>query len=148
MELILWRHAESPPGYPDGERVLSAAGRHAATAMARWLVARLDGRERILVSPARRAQETAQALGRPFVTEPRIGTAATPEDVLETIGWPYGDERVIVVGHQPTLGAIAAGVLTGQPRDWAMAPGALWWVVRDEQARRAELRAYLTPDLV
>jgi phosphohistidine phosphatase len=148
MELILWRHAESPPGYPDGERMLSAAGRHAARAMAQWLAPRLDGRERIIVSPARRAQETAQALGRAFVTDARLGTSATPEEVLETTGWPYGDERVIVVGHQPTLGAIAAGVLTGEPRDWAMAPGALWWVVRHEQARRAELRAYLTPELL
>ncbi len=68
MELILWRHAEAAPGSPDAARPLTDRGRSEAALVARWLAARLPRELRLLVSPARRAQETARALGRAFET--------------------------------------------------------------------------------
>ena len=148
MELILWRHADAPPGYPDSERVLSAAGRRQAEAMAGWLKARLPGPYRLVVSPALRAQETARALAGGFRTDEAVGTAASPEQVLQAVGWPYGEETVIVVGHQPTLGAAAALVLTGQTHGWAMSTGSIWWLARAEHSRQTLVRATLGPELL
>ena len=148
MQLILWRHADATPGYPDSERALSADGRRQAQAMAGWLKARLPESYQMIVSPAVRAQETARALAADFRTDEAVGTAATPEQVLQQAGWPYGDEMLIVVGHQPTLGAAAALALTGKTSGWPMSTGSIWWLARAEHSREAVVRAVLAPDLL
>lgn len=149
MELILWRHADAPPGYPDSERTLSPAGRRQAETMAAWLKARLPAGYDLIVSPAARAQETAQSLGAAtYRTDVAVGTAATPEEVLQRVGWPYGDETVVVVGHQPTLGAAAALALTGRTSGWPLGTCSLWWLARSEHQRETVVRAVLGPDLL
>jgi phosphohistidine phosphatase len=148
MDLILWRHAEAPPGYPDAERPLSAEGRRQAEAMAAWLKPRLPAGLTLYVSPALRAQETARTLSASFGTEDAVGTAATPEQILQKAGWPYGDETVVVVGHQPTLGAAAALALTGRAYPWALSPGSLWWLARKAQGTETVVRAVVTPELL
>ena len=148
MQLILWRHAEATRGYPDSERTLSAAGRRQAEAMATWLRARLPPAYAMIVSPAARAQETASALAAVYRTEEAVGTAATAQQVLEQAGWPYGDETVLVVGHQPTLGAAAALAVTGRTSDWPMSTGAIWWLARTEHSRDTAVRAALGPDML
>ncbi|HWI12934.1 MAG TPA: histidine phosphatase family protein [Burkholderiales bacterium] len=148
MQLILWRHAEAPSGYPDSERSLSPAGRHQAEAMAAWLRAHLPDAYGMIVSPAARAQQTASALSGDFHTDEAVGTAATPEQVLQRVGWPHGEETVIVVGHQPTLGAVAALALTGKSHGWPMSTGSIWWLARAEHGRETVVRAALGPDLL
>ncbi len=149
MELILWRHADAPPGYPDSDRTLSPAGRRQAEAMAAWLKARLPADYDLIVSPATRAQETAQALGfAAYRTDVAVGTAATPEEVLQKVGWPYGDQTVVVVGHQPTLGAAAALALTGRTSGWPVGTCSIWWLARGEHQRETVVRAVLGPDLL
>ena len=73
MDLILWRHAEAqewPAGDPrtrtDLERALTSRGERQAARMAQWLDRQLPGSARILSSPARRCEQTAQALERRF----------------------------------------------------------------------------------
>ncbi len=34
---------------------------------------------------------------------------------------------VLIVGHQPTLGRVAAMLLSGAEADWDVRKGALWW---------------------
>lgn len=148
MELVLWRHADAPPGYPDAERVLSPAGRRQAEIMAGWLRRHLPPGYRVVASPAARAQETARALTATFRTEAAVGTAATPEQVLQKVGWPYGDEIVVVVGHQPTLGAAAALALTGRTHGWPMSTAAIWWLSGREFSSEIVVRAAITPDLL
>ncbi|MDP1716682.1 MAG: histidine phosphatase family protein, partial [Burkholderiales bacterium] len=79
MELILWRHADAEDGRPDAGRKLTAKGAKQAEVMAAWLRERLPEDTAVLVSPARRAQQTAQALSKKFETSQAIGTATTPE---------------------------------------------------------------------
>lgn len=148
MDLILWRHAEAHPGYPDAARQLTVVGERQAAAMARWLASRLPAKYQVIASPAARAQQTARALTDLFRTDEGVGTAATPEQILQAVAWPYGDEAVIVVGHQPTLGAVAALALTGKTYGWAMATGAIWWLARAEHRRETLVRAALTPQLL
>ena len=35
---------------------------------------------------------------------------------------------ILIVGHQPTLGRVAATLLSGAQADWHMAKGAVWWL--------------------
>jgi phosphohistidine phosphatase len=147
MELILWRHADAEDGVRDEERSLTAKGRKQAQRIASWLKQRLPPDARILVSRARRAQQTAQALARKFDTHADVGPEAGPQSVLEAADWPRGTGTVLVVGHQPTLGQAAALALTGAPADWSVQKGAVWWLTtRDGDETR--VRAVITPDVL
>jgi phosphohistidine phosphatase len=150
MELILWRHADAEdaaPGVSDASRKLTASGGREARRMAAWLKKRLPGGFVVLASPARRAQQTAQALTRRFKTSPEVGTAASPQSILNAAGWPEGAGVVLVVGHQPTLGQAAALALTGRAEDWSVQKGAIWWIESRGRAT-AVVRAVVAPDLI
>jgi phosphohistidine phosphatase len=149
MDLILWRHADAvdaEPGQPDLTRHLSARGEKQARRVARWLREVLPKNPRILVSPAHRTLQTAHALALPFAVEARIGTAAAVADLIAASGWPEAAGTVLLVGHQPTLGRLAALLLSGQEADWAIKKGALWWFSRREG--ETLLRAVVAPDLL
>ena len=118
--------------------------------MAKWLRARIPDSAIVLVSPAKRAQQTAQALTPDFKTVAELGLAASAEGVLRAAGWPDREGCVVVVGHQPTLGETAALALTGKKEPWNVKKGAVLWFVRrdDEEPARTQLRAAISPDLL
>lgn len=147
MNLILWRHADAEDGMPDAGRRLTTKGKKQAQRMAAWLRKRMPGKPRILVSPARRAQQTAQALARKFETCEEAGTAAEPGALLQAAGWPDGEGTVVVVGHQPTLGQAVALALTGRPDEWSVKKGAIWWLESRGRGNVA-VRAAVAPDMV
>lgn len=153
MELILWRHAEAEDaavGQPDLKRRLTGRGEKQARHIAGWLRQRQPQHLRILVSPADRCQQTARALALPFDIETRLGIAANPADLLKAANWPDGEGKlggaVLLVGHQPTLGRLAALLLTGHEDDWSVKKGALWWF--SGGSREITLKAVMTPDMV
>jgi phosphohistidine phosphatase len=146
IDLLLWRHADAEAGIPDAGRALTEKGLNQAKRVATWLKPRLPGDYMILVSPARRAQQTAAALDLPFTTEKRIGVHANVADIIAAAGWPRRRGAVIVVGHQPTLGQVAAQLLAGEPAGWAIKKGALWWFTN--RAGETHLRAVVSPDLL
>lgn len=127
MELILWRHADAQDGPVDLKRELTDKGRRQAGKVARWLLPRLEGDWRVLVSPAERAKQTADALEIEYEIRASLGPSASPEALIREAGWPAGEANVIIVGHQPTLGRLAARLLTGQERELAVKKGAIWW---------------------
>lgn len=150
MDLILWRHAEAieREGLPDLERMLTPKGERQAARMAEWLNQRIAHSTRVLVSPALRCQQTAKALGRKFRTVDTIAPEASPQAVLEAARWPESGEPVLVVGHQPTLGMVAALLLCGQALPWSVKKGAAWWLrSRDrEGSASVVLHAVMGPD--
>ncbi|MBI4986879.1 MAG: histidine phosphatase family protein [Rhodocyclales bacterium] len=153
MDLILWRHAEAEEGtakLPDAKRRLTARGEKQAHQMARWLKERLPKKLRILVSPAERTQMTAHALGLPFELERKISVGADAADLLAVAEWPDHGGAVLVVGHQPTLGRVAALLLGGAEDDWTVKKGAVWWF--SNRTREGEtqtvLRGVFSPDLL
>jgi phosphohistidine phosphatase len=150
MDLILWRHCDAEPGEPDLERRLTAKGIQQAERVARWLEERLPERCRIIASPAERTQQTALALGRKFKTHPDLAPGAGVAAVLAAARWPDARDPVLVVGHQPTLGAVAAHLLAGSDLDWTIRKGAVWWLANRRHERDAPviLRAAIAPDLV
>ena len=154
MDLILWRHAEAEPGEPDLGRKLTGKGEKQARRMADWLHAHLPDSARIVVSPAARAQQTAQALAelgqRKLRSIESISPGAGVDDVLAAAGWPDARHPVVIVGHQPTLGWVASRLLTGEQANWAVRKGAVWWLQsrsRDGQLQ-VILRAVINPDLI
>jgi|CXWL01.1.fsa_nt_gi phosphohistidine phosphatase len=150
MDLILWRHADAAEGGRDLERKLTAKGHKQAARMAKWLGARLPSRVAIFSSPARRARETAEALGARYKIVERLAPGASPEDILSAAGWPGRKGAVLVVGHQPDLGRAAAVLLSGSSAPWSLKKGGLWWLSNRERDGEAEvvLRAVLAPDLI
>ncbi|HEY5579943.1 MAG TPA: histidine phosphatase family protein, partial [Rhodoferax sp.] len=106
MDLILWRHAEAQEwleGCDDMARSLTSRGEKQATRMANWLDRQLPEGTRILVSPARRCEQTAQALGRKYKLREELAPGASAVELLELVQWPLAKGTVLVVGHQPTL---------------------------------------------
>jgi phosphohistidine phosphatase len=150
MDLILWRHAEAEPGEPDLGRRLTSKGLKQAERMAAWLESRLPETTRILVSPADRSQQTALALGRKFRTVNDIAPGADAAAVLAAAGWPDGRETVLVVGHQPTLGEVAALLLSGESASWSIKKGAVWWLTNRTRdgGSAVVLKLAIGPDLV
>lgn len=141
MDLILWRHAEAEDGSPDLGRALTERGRKQAARMADWLTPRLPPDIRILVSPAERTRQTAQALGRDYAVEPALAPGATAAEVLATAGWPEAARPVLIVGHQPTLGRIAARLLAGTEGDVSVKKAGVWWF--QSRMRNGELQVVL-----
>jgi phosphohistidine phosphatase len=153
MDLILWRHAEaldaSEPEL-DLERPLTPKGERQAQRMAAWLNRQLPSSTRILASPARRCQQTAQALDRKFKTSSALAPGATVEELLHAVRWPEAREPVLVIGHQPIFGLAAAYLLSAQPQAWSVRKGGVWWLRAREREGELQvvLHAVVSPELV
>ena len=136
MDLILWRHAEAveaTESHDDLARALTARGERQAARMGHWLNQHLPATTRILVSPARRAQQTAAALERKCKTVAALAPDADLAALLAAVRWPDAREPVLVVGHQPTLGLTAAYLLAGVAQAWSIKKGAVWWLRRRDR---------------
>jgi phosphohistidine phosphatase len=123
--LLLVRHAiaceRDAQRWPDdGTRPLTSRGRRRARETAAGLRRLTASPERVLSSPLRRAQQTADILHR-YAEWPRAEECAlllpqaAPAALLALLGAGTA-ERVAVVGHQPALGRLLSACLTGQPR--------------------------------
>lgn len=150
MELILWRHAEAEMGEPDEGRSLTAKGQKQARKMGEWLDHSLPHSCKIFVSPAHRTVQTAEALGRKFKLMDELGPDSNVEKILAATQWPDSREPVLVVGHQPTLGQLAALLIDGEVKDWTIRKGNVWWIVRRKRddIEDSYLRAVMTPELL
>ncbi|HEY4370306.1 MAG TPA: phosphohistidine phosphatase SixA [Burkholderiales bacterium] len=151
MNLILWRHAEAEEGRNDMKRALTKRGLKQATLAAAWLHANLPAGARILVSPAVRAQQTAQALTLDFETAMGLRPENDVAELLAAADWPQGGGEsgtVVLVGHQPTLGQAAALLLSGAESDWSIKKSAVWWLSarRREEEAQTVLRAVWSPE--
>jgi phosphohistidine phosphatase len=116
VRLYLVRHAHAAPGEPDELRKLTPEGRRDARALGELLAAEGVVPDAIVSSPLLRARETAEELGRATgattSADERLCPGATTTDVLEAL--EGRGETVIVVGHQPDCGRIAAELGNGR----------------------------------
>ncbi len=131
MDLVLWRHAEAHEAQPGGDdlaRLLTPRGEKQAARMAGWLDRQLPEGTRILVSPARRTEQTAQALERKYKLREELGPGATVEDLLRLVNWPEGKGVTLVVGHQPVRGQAIARLLSIHGSECSVKKGAVWWL--------------------
>ena len=96
MDLLLWRHAEAEDGEDDLRRRLTARGEKQARSMAAWILAHQPKDMRIIVSPAIRTQQTAEALKLPFETQRKIGPEACVSELIAAAGWPDASGSVLL----------------------------------------------------
>ena len=134
-------------------RALTPRGERQAERMSKWLQRRLPEEVLILVSPAKRTQQTVTPLLREFQTLDELAPQASAHQVLELVGWYSGKKShrpIVVVGHQPTLGLVASTILCGEPQHWSVRTGSVWWLRRRETEGRAEtqLVAMQWPELI
>ena len=141
MDLLLWRHAEAEDGDDDMLRRLTERGQKQAKTMAAWIRAHQPKDLRIIVSPAVRTQQTAEALDLPFETNRKIGPNACVSELIAASGWPDAAGAVLIIGHQPTLGRMASLLLAGHESDWSVKKGALWWL--SNRVRRGDMQTVL-----
>jgi phosphohistidine phosphatase len=118
--LLLLRHAKSdyPPGVADHERPLAPRGVREAGLAGDWLRAHAPAVDAVLCSTATRTRET---LARARVDAPvnyvdRLYDA-TPGAVIDEISsvesrFGADVETLLVVGHEPTMSAVALGLAT------------------------------------
>lgn len=141
MDLVLWRHAEAQElleGGDDMVRTLTSRGEKQAARMASWLDRQLPESTRILVSPARRTEQTAIALGRKYKIRPELAPGCSVAELLELVQWPTAKGCVLVVGHQPTLGQTIAQLLGLNASECSVKKGAVWWLRNREREAHSE----------
>ena len=126
--LILMRHAKSAwddPHQKDIDRPLSARGRKAAPRMGEWLAGEAYRPDVVLCSAARRTRETLDLL-RPHLPKSVAIEflqglyMAAPREMMTEIGKvPATAETVMLIGHNPGIGSLAA-LLAGSGEEQAL----------------------------
>ncbi len=148
MDLILWRHAEAEDGTPDLKRELTEKGRKQAEKTAAFLRQHLPADTRILASPATRTQQTVSALTDKFTTVDTIAPGASAHAILQAARWPNPNGTVLIVGHQPTLGIVAAQLLGCGQESFRIKKSCVWWLSRREDSIVTTLRLVITPEFL
>jgi phosphohistidine phosphatase len=144
MDLILWRHADAEDGRPDLQRELTAKGRKQAARVAQWLNDHLPKGYEIVSSPAARAVQTAEALGREIKIDRTLAPGASVQDIVKAAGWPHGAGALVLVGHQPDFGDALAYLVSGRQAGWRLEKAACWWLA-DQPVL---VKAVVSPDLL
>ena len=155
MDLIFWRHAEAevcigaPPGSSDDlGRVLTPKGEKQVARISEWLDRQLPESVRIFVSPARRCEQTALALGRKYKIRTELGPQGSTESLLRLVQWPNAKTSVVVIGHQPVLGQTIAQLIGLKDAECAIRKGTVWWLRnRDKEGKnQTVVISVQTPD--
>ncbi len=126
MEIFLVRHgiAEEPEvaqreGRGDEDRRLTSEGQDKTAAVAKRFAVKINNVDRIVHSSLRRARETAEIFARYFPeAELQEISGLAPYDSPEAFcQWleKEGEERLMVVGHEPFLGNLLGLMITGRP---------------------------------
>lgn len=158
-ELLLVRHADATAaeaGQKDAERELSPKGYQDATRLGHYLYEQQQSIDLMLVSTARRAQQTAEILteqmrygNRPFQSE-RLYQASVRSMLDVITAQAESITRLMIVGHNPTLTYLAE-YLTGEAVNNLMPGGLFLLRLAVEQwaevsQHTASLTTYLEPD--
>lgn len=154
MEIWLLRHAaaeDRASSGRDADRVLTPDGAARAKAVGRGLAVLQPGIARIVTSPYRRARQTAEAAAGALGLSAEISESSAlepehdPEEILGEIASEGGD--VLLVGHQPHLGALFGLLVGGKGVEIPMKKAA---VARITLVGRwsGTLRAYLPPKVL
>lgn len=156
-ELLLLRHAEAMSAGPDGrdtERPLSLHGEAQARAAGAWLAGQDALPEVVLCSSARRAQMTADAVGKALrMPDPHFLPAmyqATPGELLTLVEHHAPQaRRVLLIGHNPGLEQLLALLTEGRSASArGMSPATIAWIeLADDtlEPGRGRLRQFWSP---
>jgi phosphohistidine phosphatase len=155
LKVFLVRHgdadAEIPEGLGDEARALTAKARLAMSQHFAGLVQRLEAVDLVLTSPLVRCVQTAQILTIALRHEGSLKAHRSllpdmPVGALESVIGEHAGENLILVGHQPSMGALAAYLLGMQSFPKPVNPGTVIGLERpDEAGAPARLLFYAAP---
>jgi len=118
MEIYLLRHGEATSKESNPERPLTPEGRNQVLVMGRWLAVLGVKFTRVISSSKKRALETACLVagetGFPvekIVTDDRLLPESNGEEILGILQSFAEEEKILVVGHLPSLAEAAAGLV-------------------------------------
>jgi phosphohistidine phosphatase len=123
MEIWLLRHAaaeDRAQSGRDADRTLTEDGHRRAREVARGLAELETGIERILTSPFARARQTAEPVARALKLAEQLRETqalepdADPEEILQEVR-EEKVETILLVGHEPHLGALLGRLVAGRP---------------------------------
>ena len=153
MKVYLVRHAQAdsevPEGLDYGARPLTGKGRRAAEKHFRALRQRMDGVDLVFMSPLVRAVQTAQILTlvQELEVPVRVHRSLLPdmptgsqEGLLED----HRDEDLVMVGHNPSIPAIAAHLMALAQFPRSVPPGTVIALTLEKGAP-ARLRFFAAP---
>lgn len=120
MRLVVIRHAKAGEAPSDIERPLTGRGRRDAAAIGKWLRAVDIAPDRVVVSPAVRAQQTWQHAAGPLAKTPEpviddriyANEVELLRDVVRETAADVG--TLVLVGHNPSFGAFALDLDDGE----------------------------------
>jgi phosphohistidine phosphatase len=154
VRVFLVRHgdadADVPEGLDDASRSLTTKARTAAFAHFVALKAKMEGVALVLTSPLVRTVQTAQilAVAQGLEVPLRAERSLLPDmpvgslDVL-LAAHPHTD--LVLVGHNPSMPAMAAHLLSMQAFPRAVPPGTVVGVELADESPRAQLLFYAAP---
>ena len=121
MKLYLLRHANADTEAEiDDNRALSPKGEKQSKRVAEFCRKHAIAPTQILASPLLRAQQTAKPvarkLGLKVETVPWLAQESAPEQIISQLAERGEVESVMLVGHEPDFGYLAAALL-GSERD-------------------------------
>jgi len=131
MDLWLVRHGEAMSAQENPARPLTPEGARAVSAIAETLAGKMGSFDLMAASGKKRALETAvilaEATGYPVGRIAETGALspnAIPETFLAFLEENEGVERLLCVGHLPSIASIAAYILSpGEPVHLVFGPG-------------------------
>lgn len=149
MRILLVRHgeadAESPEGLGDEARALTAKARANTANHFASLAERIGSVSLILTSPLVRTVQTAQLLS--FILKHEGSLRAhrcllpdMPVGTVEPVLLEHAGQDVVLVGHQPSMGALAAHLLGMQSFPKPVNPGTIIALERSDTEATAPAR--------
>lgn len=142
MRIYLVRHgdadAEIPEGLGDEARALTAKARLATLSHFTSLVDRIGSVDLILTSPLVRAVQTAQLFANAVNHEGPLRAHRSllpdmPVGSIEGVLTDHAGENLVLVGHQPSMGAMAAHLLGMQTFPKKVDPGTVIGLDKPEE---------------
>ncbi len=142
MKVFLVRHADAdaevPEGLGDEARALTAKARHAVSNHFLGLADRVSGIDLMLTSPLVRAVQTAQILSVTLHHEGLLRAHRSllpdmPVGALEAVLDEHAGKTLVLVGHQPSMGAMAAYLLGMQSFPKQVTPGTVVGIERPNE---------------
>ena len=118
MQIFIMRHGQaSPTGASDAQRELTEQGKLEAAVMAKWLANEKPEFCQVLVSPFKRAQQTANIVMASissssalstldFITP--VGSARTVHDYIDGVCVAERCDALLIVSHMPLVSYLVA----------------------------------------
>jgi phosphohistidine phosphatase len=150
--ILLWRHADAEIariGQDDVSRALTTKGVTQAKEMAKWLNKKMPSQAAVFSSPALRALQTVEHLKHKYNTSEELHPNSSLKDTLKMMERYDDFESILLVGHQPILGSLAANLLGLNSQDFSIKKGAVWWLrLGSREVGKYQLYTIQTPQLL